>query len=101
MTSAVTMLAVECAKGVASGVGKSLWAEIKSLLTWKEEPEIADLAIEIAKKLQASPDMAQQVEVILKNKQSSSSTISGALIAHVSGGKVIAGQTIHIQTVNM
>jgi hypothetical protein len=100
LTTAVTTLGIECAKGIAGEAGKSLWAEIKSIFTWKEEPATSDLAIKIAQKLQDNPEIARQIEAVLK-RDLAQSTTSGSLIAHVSGGKVMAAETMFIGTVNM
>ena len=57
ITSAVTVLATECAKKAAAEAGKDLWAKIKSLLKWNDEPPIATVPERIARELQSDPSL--------------------------------------------
>jgi hypothetical protein len=99
ITSAVSLLGHEYLKGAASEAGKATWSGIKSVFGWNSDPAPAEIPHKTAEAITASPELAEQLLVLLKNHQAGSATaIVGQL--HVSeGGKVVIGQ--NIQIVNM
>ncbi len=96
LTSGITMLAVECIKGVANSAGQDLWAEIKALVGWEDDPSIGDLASNLAQALNENEKLAAK---IAKRMQSSASdALPLQLVANLNadGGKVIVSKTINI-----
>lgn len=92
LTSAVTVLASEVGKGIASEAGKSAWAGIKSLFKWSSEPVEQDLPVNIARSLEANEALARQVVEILKSQQTgTASTLVGAI--SVEKGSITVVQT--------
>ncbi|MGD2107982.1 MAG: hypothetical protein PVI86_01195 [Phycisphaerae bacterium] len=66
VTSAVSVLATEFAKGAASDAGGDAWKKIKSLFGWKAEPEPAQLAPTAARQLQGDEKLAAEVASMLQ-----------------------------------
>jgi len=96
LTSAVTVLASEVGKGIASEACKSAWGKIKSLFNWSAEPKEAELSAEIAKALQANEALAQQIVKLL---QSQSTGTASKLVETINAEKVVVADKI--DTVNM
>lgn len=94
ITSAVTVLATECSKGIAAEAGKDLWAKIKALLEWKDEPPPSQLSEKIATELQNQPSVALQIVELLKNNAKSIS--AGALVTNLTAEKVVVAQRIDV-----
>ena len=87
ITSALTVMASEVAKGFASNVGEDLWKKVKSLLGWTSEPKPADLAPELAKLLQADEHLARRVIELLQSGEAHGST-AGALVGKIDAKNV-------------
>lgn len=69
VTSAITLLGNEFSKGVAGEAGKTAWAGLKNLFGWDQaEPPVAEIPVEAAKILQASPEKFSQALEILQVK---------------------------------
>ena len=96
LTGAVTVLASEVGKGIASAAGKNAWGKIKSLFRWSAEPAEADLSAGIAKALQANEALARQVVEIL---QAQSTGTASKLVGTINAEKVVVAKKI--DTVNM
>ena len=100
LTAAVTVLANEYLKGVASEAGKSCWAEIKTLLGWKSDPPAAQIPDQVAAKLNESPEMAEKLVQLLKDHPTgTASAFVGRIEA--AGGKVVVANTIVTDTFQM
>jgi hypothetical protein len=95
VTAAVSVLATECAKGIASSAGKDLWGKIKSLFGWQSEPQPSELAGSIASELQKDPRRAGEVLALLKQVGSANS-FSASLVDKIDAEKVIAAQQINV-----
>ena len=95
VTSAVSVLASECAKGAASDAGKDLWARIKSLLSWSKDPELADLAPLLAKQLSANEKLALNIVELLKGSPEAE-TVAGKLVGRIDAQKVIVAGRIEV-----
>jgi len=99
ITAAVSVLGNEYLKGIASEAGKKTWQGIKSLFGWSSEPEISDIPTQVATKLQASPELIQQV---LKLLQSDTETgVAKAMVGKINAEKVVVADTIVAQTFQM
>ena len=68
VTSAVTVLASEFAKGALSEAGKDTWAKVKALFRWKRDPQPAQLAPAVAKRLQEDEELAKQIIKLLQQQ---------------------------------
>jgi len=93
ITSAVAVLGNEYLKGVASDAGKSTWSEIKSLMGWKNDPNLAEIPTKINEAMSSSSDIAERLVKLLKENQvGSASALVGRIEA--TGGKVVVANTI-------
>jgi len=95
ITSAVTVLASECAKGIAGEAGKDIWIKIKALFKWKDEPPPPRLSENIAKELQNQPAVALDVVELLKRNANLIS--AAALVSNITAEKVVVAQKIDVQ----
>jgi hypothetical protein len=97
LTAAVSVLANESLKGIASEIGKTAWARIKGLLGWASDPAPAEIPDKIAKAVATSPEIAEKLLELLKSNQTGTATaLVGTL--QVSGGKVVvAGHINHLE----
>jgi ABC-type uncharacterized transport system substrate-binding protein len=95
VTSAITVLGTKVVEGVASEVGKSLWAGVKNVFGWNNEPKAAEIAQCTAQHLQDHPDHASQVIQLL---QQDKGTV-GMLVGQIDAEKVVVAHKI--DTVNM
>ncbi|NQU23593.1 MAG: hypothetical protein HQ567_20110 [Candidatus Nealsonbacteria bacterium] len=93
LTAGVTVLACEVSKGIASAAGSDTWTRIKSLLGFSKEPELAELAPQVANLLAASPELQMQVAELLQQSPQGESAQQIVGSIKVENGKVvIAGQ---------
>jgi hypothetical protein len=91
ITSAVTVLASECGKGIASDAGKLVWNKIKQLFGWKADPAPSELAPAIAQKLQQEETLAEQIVRLLK--QGDGDDIVPQLVGRITAKKsIVAGE---------
>jgi hypothetical protein len=88
ITSALTLLSTEVAKGAASEAGKALWTKIKSMLGWAQDPSPSDLAPEIARKLAADSKIAKEIVELLQ-AQPESNRHASTLVQSIDADKVI------------
>lgn len=93
VTSAVTVLASEVGKGMASEAGKSAWNKIKSLFKWSAEPNEADLSIAVAQALQTNEALSRQIVEILQARQAGTAS---ALVGRIDAEKVVVADKIGI-----
>lgn len=100
LTSSLTVLATEVGKGVAGAAGSSLWERMRSMLGWNSDPDAEDLAIRIAKELQANPNLSKEIAALMK--ESSDAGTAGALIGHleIKGKNVIVAPGGHFGDVS-
>jgi hypothetical protein len=99
LTAAVSVIANEYLKGIASDAAKSTWAGIKSLFGWSSDPAPAEIPQRVAEAATASPELAEKLFALLKNNQTG---MASALVSNLtvsSGGKVVIAQ--NITTLNM
>ena len=93
VTSALTVMASEFAKGSLSEAGKDAWSKIKGLFGWKAEPAAAELAPRIAQHLQQDDQLARQVILLLREQPvGTASTLVGSIDAE----KVVVADTINV-----
>jgi hypothetical protein len=91
VTSAVTMLASEAGKGLAGDAGKDLWGRVRSVLGWKEDPPMQDVAPKVAARLQGDEQAAREIVQLLQGHSSSSG--AAAIVGNVSAEKMtVIGQ---------
>jgi hypothetical protein len=88
ITSGITVLASECAKGVAGEAGKDLWARIKKRLGLQQEPELPALAPAVAQKLSTDESAAKDVIELLRNHASAAPT-AAAMIGQINAERVV------------
>ena len=93
VTAALTMLATECAKGVASEAGKSAWTKIKSLFGWKAEPAPAQLPTDIAERLAKDDALLSQVAELLKKKSTGTASM---MVGSIRAKKVVVAKKIKV-----
>ena len=87
ITSAVTLLGSEYAKGMASEAGKSTWLAIRSIFSWKSEPGLAEIPEKVAISLSDSPQLAIKIWELLKNNREAG--VSGSIVGKIDAEKVI------------
>lgn len=95
ITSAVTVLANECAKEIAGEAGKAIWDKVKSSLGWNKEPPMQDIPERIAHELQSNPQLASQIVDLLKSAANASS--AKALVSNLKAEKVVVAGTIDVK----
>ncbi|HEV8605341.1 MAG TPA: hypothetical protein VGQ99_08250 [Tepidisphaeraceae bacterium] len=94
ITSAITTLAAEAAKSVASEAGKDLWTKVKSLLGWSKEPALDIVALEAAKRLNADNALAKQVLVLLQQQPSMAAS---AIVKNINAQNVTVAERIVVK----
>jgi hypothetical protein len=99
LTAAVSVIANEYLKGIASDAGKSTWAGIKKLLGWSSDPAPAEIPQKVAEAAVASPELAEKLLALLKTNQTGTATALVGNLTVNSGGKVVVAQ--NITTLNM
>lgn len=92
ITAAVSVLGNECLKGIASEAGKDTWQKVKSLFGWESEPKMFEIANQVATKLQASPELAQQVWELLKSNKEAGA--AATMVGKIQAEKVVVSKTI-------
>lgn len=95
ITSAVTLLATECAKGLSSEAGKSTWNAIKSLFKWDADPGPDELAKLIAQHMEKDPEAAKQVVELLQADDSVGG--ASALVGNIDAQKVVVAGEIDVK----
>lgn len=96
VTSAVTVLATEFAKGTVSEAAKDTWSKIKSLLGFKKDPQPDELALAIAQRLKDDGELVKQIVLLLQSQQTGTSS---ALVGSIDAEKVVVAKKIDV--VNM
>ena len=102
ITSAVSVLATEVAKGSAGEVGKDVWERIKSALGWKKDPAPEVVAVEAAQRLESDERAARTVVELLQ--QHAQIGASAAIVGNVQAERLIVIQHQHVAgdlTINM
>lgn len=96
VTSAITVLVTEFARGAVSEAGKDTWAKIKSLFGWKRDPEPGVLAPAVAQRLHNDPELVRQVLAVLREHAPETAS---ALVGSIDAEKVVVATKIDV--VNM
>lgn len=91
LTGALTVLGVEVAKGTASAAGKEIWEQTKKMLGNKPSDALEKAQTEVAKHLEANPDVAQKLLDLLKTSQSDN---VGQLVGQINADKVVVAKEI-------
>lgn len=100
ITAAVSVIANEYFKNMASEAAKSTWEGVKKLFGWNIDPVPAEVPFKVATALTASPDLVEKLlEIIKADRQATSSAMVGNIDAK--GGKVIVATTIVTDTFQM
>lgn len=91
VTSALTFLGTECAKGAASNAGKDIWSKTKSLLGWTKEPDAQELPKAIATRIHENEALLAELMKLLPEAMAPSSyvQITKSSIYNFSGSTVI------------
>ena len=93
VTSAVSVLGMECAKGMAGVAGKDLWDKIKSRLGFQGEPKTSELAQSVASRLASDEKLAAEIVALLKEHAGTGSS-AGALVGSIDAEKVVVATRI-------
>ena len=102
VTSAVTLVASEAAKGVAGTAGKDLWGRIRSRLGWKDDPPLPEVAPKVAERLRDDEETAREIVRLLQGHSTSSG--AAAIVGNVSAEKLTVIGQQHVAgdfTINM
>ncbi len=96
MTSALVQIALDVTKGVATDAAKALWAKASAALGLAAKPSDDDVAVQIARKLQANPKAAAKLVAELQAlpKQESSARLVGSLT--VRADNVVVADTVNV-----
>jgi hypothetical protein len=95
ITSALTLLSTEVAKGAAGEAGKQLWARIQSMLGWAKDPSPPELSVEIARKLATTPELASKIVELLQGHAHSVPQAS-SLVGHIDAQKVVVASEFNV-----
>jgi hypothetical protein len=95
-TSALTVLASECAKGAASEVGKDIWSKAKGLFGWTQEPIASELPKAIATELHGNEELLSAIVKLLAEAHTDdrSTQIAGSLVGNLRSEKTVVAQKI-------
>ncbi len=95
-TSALTVLASECAKGTASEVGKDIWSKAKTLLGWTNEPAPGELPKAIATELHGNDELLSAMVRLLAQAPAydAATQIACSLVGSLRSEKVVVAQKI-------
>jgi hypothetical protein len=93
VTSAVTLLASECGKGLASEGGKDLWKKIKSKLGWDSDPSPEDIAPKIAGRLERDDALLTQIVGLLKAQPAGTAS---QIVGSIQAERVVAAQQVNV-----
>lgn len=96
ITSALTLIATEAAKGAANEAGIALWARIKSMMGWVQEPRLPDVAPEIARKLLTDSELATKILELLQSHPEGSRQAS-TLVQSIDAEKVIRAEKFEVK----
>jgi len=94
VTSGVSLLAHEVARGVADAAGHDVWKQIKTLLGFTPEPPPDQLAPKVAQRLQHDEKLTDKIIQLLQSNEmahSPAATLVGSIHAR---GVVFANQMI-------
>ena len=91
ITAALTALAAEVAKGVASQAGKDAWSKIKELLGSKPQAALDQAQATVSERLEADPEIVRELLDLLKASQSANVS---ELVGSIDAEKVIVAGTI-------
>jgi hypothetical protein len=95
VTAALTVLATDAIKGVASSAGKDIWGKVKTLFGWKAEPNLNDLAVAIASRLEKDETLLTQIVTLLKSVGPTEST-AAAIVGRVDATKAVIVQRLDV-----
>lgn len=104
ITSAVTVVAAEVAKGIASAASKDIWSKIKGVLGWSENPNLSDMPIHLAKRLLSDAEIGRKLLEILQTIPADVAPdiqVPKSLVdkLEIKGGKVVVAGYVH--TINL
>ncbi len=96
ITTALTFLGCEAAKGAASEVGKNAWEGVKKLFGWAQEPPPHELPRRIAEKLEAEPQLLPKAHELARSAEHSvaAQMVGGINIGQVNAEKVVVAEKI-------
>jgi hypothetical protein len=94
VTSALTLLGSEAAKGIISESGKDLWKIAKERFGWSTDPPADSLAIDIANRLKGDESLTNELAELLKSRPDVG--VASALVGRIEAGKVIVASSISV-----
>jgi hypothetical protein len=88
VTSGVTLLAAESAKGLAGQAGQDIWFKIKSILGWREDPALEQVAPEAATRLQNDDLAAREILRLLQENRGTTGS-AGAVVGRIDAERMV------------
>ena len=95
VTAAVSVLASECAKGIASAAGKDAWQTIKRYLGWNTEPALQDIPHNLATQIASDANIAAKIVQCLQADQLTN-TSAHAFVGRIKASKVVVADQINV-----
>src|SRR5689334_17543138 len=92
ITSAVSILGWEVAKGAANEAGKAVWRNVTSTLGLSPDQKLEDIAPVVAGILES--DEARATEIVRLLQQSGATTFGASLVHNIDAEKVIVAGSI-------
>jgi hypothetical protein len=95
LTSALTLVATEAIKGVASNASKDLWTKIKSTFGWSADPPLDQVPLEIASRLDIDPQLAAKLLELLQSSLPSNET-AAMVVSHITANRMIIATNVNV-----
>ncbi|HET6763959.1 MAG TPA: hypothetical protein VFH27_09805 [Longimicrobiaceae bacterium] len=95
VTAGATILASDCAKGIATEAGKDLWARVKRALKIGADPAPGELAPTLAARMLADEAATREVITLLQANVGGIGS-AGAIVGNVSADKLVVIHTQHV-----
>jgi hypothetical protein len=97
LAAAVTVLATECGKGVATEAGKDIWTKIKSLFGWTAEPKPSELFQAIATRLSPDESLVKEVRKLLQETPNTGRASASQLIGLLVSDHALVANIVNVQ----
>jgi hypothetical protein len=88
LTTALSVLGQEVAKGTASEAGKKIWARVEKAFGWAGAQKDADLPTKAAAAIQEQPKLAQEVTELLQSLKPNESR-AAAIVETINAKNVV------------
>jgi hypothetical protein len=95
LTSALTLVATEAIKGIASSAAKDLWKKVKSAFGWTADPPIDQLPVLMATRLDADPELTSKLLALVQSSLPSNET-AAMVVSNITANKAVIASNINI-----